>query len=167
VEFSDSIGVLSFRINEDVEPPVETVIEFADNPRIAKYTGLAISDTLAQPPEPLVYFIRPVKIGSHVSIVQTGITEEIRYLEPKPELKIRGNPTNQSFLVEFFVPTSSHVRLAVFDVLGQEVALLVDRYYNSGRYQISWNANSVTSGVYFCRLATENGSCASKMTLLK
>jgi len=77
------------------------------------------------------------------------------------------NPFNPSTLIEYQVPTFSRVHLKVYDVLGREVALLVNEAKNASQYSVEWNATGMPSGVYFYRLATENFSQVKRMLLIK
>jgi hypothetical protein len=62
---------------------------------------------------------------------------------------------------------SSHVRLTVYDVLGREVAVLVDRQQSPGTYMVTWNAAGMASGVYVYRLTTNDNTQCRTMVLLK
>jgi hypothetical protein len=66
------------------------------------------------------------------------------------------NPFNPSTTIIFSLAQRSEVRLAVYNLLGQEVALLVEREMNSGEYSVefanSQNGGTLSSGVYFARL---------------
>jgi hypothetical protein len=62
------------------------------------------------------------------------------------------NPFNPSTTIRYQVPTQSHVTLKVFDVLGREVATLVNEAKEPGTYTVQWDAAGVSSGVYFYRL---------------
>jgi hypothetical protein len=62
------------------------------------------------------------------------------------------NPFNPSTSIAFSLKDDSRVRLTVFDVLGREVARLLDGVRSAGQHSVVWNAQSVTSGVYFARL---------------
>lgn len=82
------------------------------------------------------------------------------------------NPFNPETRIRFSLPAASHVRLEVFNVLGQSVLVLVDEELSAGVKEVSWNgANAagmkVTSGLYFYRLATEDFSTTKKMVLIK
>jgi len=65
------------------------------------------------------------------------------------------NPFNPSTVIRYQLPVNSSVRLQVFDVLGKEIALLVNQEQEAGAYDISFNASSLASGVYFYQLAAE------------
>ncbi|MEA2031096.1 MAG: T9SS type A sorting domain-containing protein [candidate division Zixibacteria bacterium] len=77
------------------------------------------------------------------------------------------NPFNPTTIIEYSVPTSSHVRLEVFNILGQNVATLVDSYHSSGSYTVDFDASKQSSGIYFYRLIHNEGSETRKMTLVK
>jgi hypothetical protein len=77
------------------------------------------------------------------------------------------NPFNPSTTIEFELPRSSIARLAVFNVLGQEVATLVSRQLAPGRYRETFNTINLSSGVYFYKLQTSESSIMKKMLLLR
>jgi hypothetical protein len=77
------------------------------------------------------------------------------------------NPFNPSTTIEFSLAAPSHVELTVFNVLGQEVTTLANGQYQAGVQSIVWDANEVSSGVYFYRLTTDNKVETRKMMLLK
>lgn len=77
------------------------------------------------------------------------------------------NPFNPTTTFEFALPTTQHVTLDVYNVLGQKVSTLVDDNLNAGVHQITWEASDASSGVYFYRLTTDNNTETRKMMLLK
>ena len=74
------------------------------------------------------------------------------------------NPTTQIF---FTVPYSSYVTIAVFDLLGRKVQTIVSGEYAAGTFSATWNAASLPSGVYICRLRAGSFQAARKMILQK
>lgn len=80
------------------------------------------------------------------------------------------NPFNPSTIIEFTVPqnlNSVNVQLKVFDLLGQEVATLVDERKSAGKYRIDFNASGLASGIYFYTLKSGEFLTTKKMILLK
>ncbi len=65
------------------------------------------------------------------------------------------NPFNPGTRISWRVPVGSHQTLKIYDVLGNEVATLVDEYKPAGSYEVEWNATGLPSGVYFYQLKTE------------
>ncbi len=77
------------------------------------------------------------------------------------------NPFNPTTQINFDIPAESHVRLAVYDMLGRQVTVLVDEARNPGSYQVTWDASRFASGVYLYRLEAGGQSITNKMTLVK
>lgn len=77
------------------------------------------------------------------------------------------NPFNPITMIEFALPSAGHVKLEVFNVLGQKTAVLLDQHLTAGVHQAEFDASSSPSGIYFYRLATENKSLTKKMILIK
>jgi hypothetical protein len=77
------------------------------------------------------------------------------------------NPFNGGTTISFELDHDSDVVLAVFDVLGKEVATLWSGRQAAGRHWVVWNAESLPSGSYFCRLSGDRTSQTSRLLLLK
>ena len=77
------------------------------------------------------------------------------------------NPFNPSTVINFNLIKSVKVSLKVYDILGRQVAELINRQLNSGAHSVTFNASGFSSGVYLYKLQTENGSSVKKMLLLK
>ncbi len=77
------------------------------------------------------------------------------------------NPFNPSTKFKVDIVKLSNVTIKVFDVLGREIAILVNQQLNAGTYEVNWNASTSPSGVYFYRLVTEGYSETKKMVLTK
>ncbi len=77
------------------------------------------------------------------------------------------NPFNPLTIIRYDLPKTIHATLKIYDLLGREVAVLVDEQKPAGVYQVTFNAHSLSSGVYFYRL--QAGSCTEtkKLLLLK
>jgi hypothetical protein len=77
------------------------------------------------------------------------------------------NPFNPSTTVEFRVLTGGFVSVRIFDVLGKEVAVLVNEQRTPGVYNVRWDASSLPSGIYICQVRSQNISLQKKMLLLR
>lgn len=77
------------------------------------------------------------------------------------------NPFNPSTRIEIRVPKAGPVSLKVYDLLGREVASLVDETMEPGSYAVAWDARGLASGVYLYKLAAEGYSDVRKMVIMK
>lgn len=77
------------------------------------------------------------------------------------------NPFNPKTVIEFRVGSREPVELKVCDVLGREVATLVNEVKQPGTYTVQWNAASVSSGVYYYRIEAGDFVASKKLLLLK
>jgi hypothetical protein len=77
------------------------------------------------------------------------------------------NPFNPSTVINYSIPVNGLVSLKVFNVLGQEVATLVNEMQTVGNYKATFNANSLSSGVYFYKIEAGNFTSVKKMMFLK
>jgi hypothetical protein len=78
------------------------------------------------------------------------------------------NPFNPSTTISFALRTSGRVSLKIYNVLGQQVAVLLDEVKSAGVYKVAFDAGALPSGVYFYRLSTGAGiSETKKMVLMK
>ena len=76
------------------------------------------------------------------------------------------NPFNPSTLVQFDLPEAGNVSLIVYDLLGREVAALVDGYVPAGYHRVTWNTvnGSLSTGLYFVRLSVTDAEDRLKYT---
>jgi hypothetical protein len=77
------------------------------------------------------------------------------------------NPFNPSTTIAYSLPSVGNVSLKIFNVLGQEVAVLVSGEQGAGKHQVLWNASPMPSGVYFMRLEANNTVAVRKLHLVK
>lgn len=107
----------------------------------------------------LIYYSDDPPVG----VEQTGgeIIEEYLLMQNYP------NPFNPLTQITFQIPESGLVKLKVYDVLGNEVASLVDGVVNAGIHEVSFDASELTSGVYIYTLYTGDIIRSNKMILMK
>ena len=77
------------------------------------------------------------------------------------------NPFNPSTKINFSLPVNGYVTLKVYDILGNEVATLVDGEKLAGEHSVNFNANGLSSGIYFYQLNVNGVRISNKMTLMK
>jgi len=78
------------------------------------------------------------------------------------------NPFNPTTTIKYALPKASKVKLEVFNVLGQKVAVLVNTHKAAGYHQVTFNGSGLPSGVYYYRMETDKGFVQTrKLVLLK
>jgi len=77
------------------------------------------------------------------------------------------NPFNPVTIINYQLPVSNHVKLAIYDVMGREIAVLVNEHLNPGTYEAEWDGTNYPSGVYFYKLITAEYTETRKMVLVK
>lgn len=77
------------------------------------------------------------------------------------------NPFNPMTTIRYGLPQAGEVRIAVYNILGQQVATLANDFQAAGSYSVIWNATNVPSGTYFVQMRTGTDIRAIKMLLLK
>jgi len=77
------------------------------------------------------------------------------------------NPFNPSTEITYAIAERSQVRLRVFDVLGREVAMLINETKEPGEYSCQWDASHISSGVYFYQLSTGHFTQTRMMTVIR
>jgi hypothetical protein len=105
---------------------------------------------------------------SFLAPVSTSIEEGTSSLPSRFELKGNyPNPFNPTTNISYSVPTNSEVRLAVYDMLGRQVATLVNGLQAPGTYTVSFDATNLSSGMYLYRLQAGSFTQTQKMMLVK
>lgn len=98
--------------------------------------------------------------------IQTSIEEE----EIPAEFSLSQNypnPFNPTTNISYNLPQASMVTIGVYNLLGQQVALLVNEYKSAGPHTVSFNASEISSGMYIYRMESENFVRSKKLLLIK
>jgi hypothetical protein len=77
------------------------------------------------------------------------------------------NPFNPTTDIRYQISDIGYLKLAVYDILGREVAVLVDEVKFPGSYSVTWDATGCASGVYYCRLTAGSTVTTKQMVLLR
>ena len=96
------------------------------------------------------------------SVERTSSIPEMFYLSQNYP-----NPFNPATSISFSIPQSTFVTLKVYDVIGKEIATLVNGEQIAGIYNVNFDASELSSGVYLYRLSTPNSVITKKMILIK
>jgi hypothetical protein len=77
------------------------------------------------------------------------------------------NPFNPSTMISYTLAVKGMTRLSVFDILGREVAVLVNEVQIAGSHDVTFTAKNLSSGIYFCKLVSSETMTTMKMILMK
>ncbi len=113
-----------------------------------------------------IYELREAIIdGKHYSSWTTGIEEE----QPCELLAIRNhpNPFNPTTMIDFSIPTTSHVKLSVYSGSGQRVATICDEQKAAGKHSVRFDATGLSSGIYLYRIEAGELAETGSMLLVK
>lgn len=100
---------------------------------------------------------------THDHDVEPGLTPPVEFvLHPASP-----NPFNPSTRISFALGSRQTVRLTVYDVLGREVAVLLDRPMMAGEHTVAFSGTDLPSGMYFCKLQVANQTRMQKLILMK
>ncbi len=165
------VELLNFRMtDEDTEaeanaapiaPRVGFVAQLVNNGTVYLFGGLSPDYRNGQVP---VDSVSEVSIPAGPTAVQ-----EIHVANPSNFSLAQNfpNPFNPSTVIIYQLSAVSYVTLNVYDVLGREVAVLVNERQNPGNYKITFGGNKLSSGVYFYRLSADGFTTTKKMILAK
>ncbi|MDT3697487.1 MAG: T9SS type A sorting domain-containing protein [Ignavibacterium sp.] len=103
------------------------------------------------------FFESPVSVSDKL----TSIPESFQLFQNYP------NPFNPSTRIQYAINSTQYVTLKVYDVLGNEIAALVDEYKSAGTYEVEWSPTNLSSGVYFYQLNAGELVQVRKMILLR
>ncbi len=130
-----------------------------------------VSDSTQVPPLP-GWFIDDVQIIEGLDV--TEVSEEIATILPERYKLYQNypNPFNPTTTIRLDLPVAGNISLKIFNVKGELVRILINKEMNVGSYKIQWdgkneNGQSLSSGVYFYKLATNNFNTTRKLLLLK
>ncbi|MFZ2324732.1 MAG: T9SS type A sorting domain-containing protein [Ignavibacteriaceae bacterium] len=77
------------------------------------------------------------------------------------------NPFNPSTTIKYQLPQDGLVTLKIYDILGSEIATLVNEEKPAGKYEVNFNASQLASGIYIYKIQAGNFISSKKMILLK
>ena len=77
------------------------------------------------------------------------------------------NPFNPATTIKYDVPKAAIVKIRIYDITGREISTLVNQKMEAGSYEINWNANRYSSGIYFYKFETDEFTAVKRMVLLK
>ena len=117
---------------------------------------------------PYAWTLTPLTVTLPVQIQSVGVPNREDIFTNEFNLhSVYPNPFNTSATIAFELPSAGVVRLSIFDITGREVRMLHATPLQAGYHEIVWDAEGMSSGVYFVRLAAGNFMQTQKLLLLK
>lgn len=172
IEMGDTLSFYVSGMSQDMTIPE---IEVSDMPSTASFdpeTRKFYWIVDEENPAPMMY--KAIRGEKYVTAEVEFLTEEFTVSaeeESSPEqfelMQNYPNPFNPSTNISFRIPSSGEVSLRVYNLLGQEVATLVNGRMNSGMHSVKFDASKLASGVYIYRIEAGNFSQTKKMMLIK
>jgi uncharacterized repeat protein (TIGR01451 family) len=157
-------GVLTYTIGS-LEPGKKMIVTLVVK---ADSAGSAANKVYASAHESDFNLNNNVGIDTTLITVSSGVNDRMNELPLSFELKQNyPNPFNPSTTIAFDMPSAGHVQLRIFDLLGREVASLLNEQRNAGRYHVEWNASRFSSGVYFYQIESGVFKQTKKLVLIK
>jgi hypothetical protein len=143
--------------------------------------GQHFNQQIVNPPYPISEQIAFAlhDVSDHLPVVAEfdfGVVNDIETIDPSTLsfylYQNYPNPFNPSTKISFTIPATvsggnQFVNLSIYDVLGREVARLINEQKVPGVYEVEFNAGNLPSGVYIYRLATQEHSSSKKLTIIK
>jgi len=77
------------------------------------------------------------------------------------------NPFNPTTTINFNVPSDQHVKINIYNAIGELVTELVNKEYSAGSHAVEFNATNLPSGVYIYRMEAQSFTATHKMVLMK
>jgi hypothetical protein len=153
---------------EGVGPEAFTIIE--NNVIKEGEISLRLIDNLDNPIPTDYLHIIPGTLGDGLEAglfkEDAGLKEEVN---PGKHVLLQNspNPFNSTTTIKYNLPNSDNVTLKIYNIAGQEVAILVDEFQIAGEHQVEWEPKEIPSGIYFYRLKVGNFSDEKKLIIKK
>ncbi len=118
-----------------------------------------------------MYFADPL---DDATMAKLGVTRKATAVEQLADVPTQftlaqnyPNPFNPSTIIRYAIPRSGWVQLKVFNLMGEEVATLVNQAQSAGTFEYRFDAGALASGMYFYQLQTDGFSATKKLLMLR
>ena len=129
------------------------------------YFQIVATDAHARTDTMWYHIVDPTKpldaIGTSSEFVDQTLPDHVHLIGSYP------NPFSSETSIDYTIPTEGHVQVQVFDILGREVATLVDEHQAAGRHSTRWDASSAPSGLYLYRIFAGGRAASGRMVLVR
>jgi glucose/arabinose dehydrogenase len=188
IYFSKNDPGIVFSWDESIDPDRDTVyytlqmdtsLTFDSRLLVQLPVGKATATALPLPRASRSYHWRVIASDGELSMYSTTVRRlHVSFVpsqdEPKEEEKTESaleqnypNPFNPATSIKYTIPKSGHVRLSVFNLLGQEVAVVFDGLLAAGTHEVEFKSGELPSGIYFYRILAPDFLETKKMIIAK
>jgi hypothetical protein len=129
------------------------------------------SDTIGTLRETLIEKVTKLALASVASL---SVRDQITVISDNHEseslgsfLSVYPNPFNESTKLSFYLNFGTTVKITIFNLKGEQVTTLSDRYFHPGLHEISWQGKNIASGIYFCMIQSQYFNYRIKVTHIK
>lgn len=109
------------------------------------------------------YILKTTNGGTYVGISNSQSTIPIKHAINN----IYPNPFNPETNIQFELGFPDDIKLSIYDLLGKEISILINRKMQAGRYEVKFNGTNLSSSIYICRLTTKSTTISKTIVLLK
>lgn len=165
-------------VNTVFDDEADTLITNGTPPFTGHYRPENLLDKYDNTPTPGYWMLKILNMSENITGQLVDWCVNISYYDP---IGIAGNqipvkfslaqnypnPFNATTKIRYEIPKQGIVKLVVYDILGREISVLVNREHRPGKYEAVWDANNYSSGVYFYRISYEDIALSRRMVLIK
>ena len=142
---------------------------------ISNSSSFTLNATIIPDPDNIYWKVRTINEGGtgpwsevfNFKMLFTGVQSEDQLPTEYNLYQNYPNPFNPTTTILFALPKTSNVQIKIYDVLGNEIAKLLDEYRNPGSYEINFDGSKLSCGVYFYRIQAGDFVDSKKMILMK
>jgi len=147
---------------------MDMTLKFDRQEILAALGSVSDRDTIVLTLTGVTYDGMPIEGQDCVVIIKKGLSKPSG--ETPNAFSLRNNypnPFNPVTQISYTLPRDGHVKLEIYNLLGQKVAIVVDEYQQAGQKTINWEAKDLSSGIYFYKLSAGDFTATKKMVLTK
>lgn len=122
---------------------------------------IAVGSSFGEKPRGTVFIYSYGKLNGIEDTKESTLSTDYKLYQNYP------NPFNPTTTISYTLPEDGKVQIKIFDVLGREVAILIDGFDSKGKHSIIWNGSNGSSGIYFYSITFKNQTINKKMLMLK
>lgn len=139
-----------------------------DTPEFRAYIGsIGLLDTLGNPKQGYDAYLRMLNLVCNQTSVGNSSSRNDLTIHPR-QFKLfqnHPNPIDTFTHIKYSIHQPNHVSIKIFNVLGEHVDTIVDRFHSKGIFQMKWNTTGFPGGIYFCKLQVRDASETLKLIL--